>query len=169
MYKKRTGAERGGRVIGWLRLGGLYIPIPVFLPIFFINFELHVPTLDTNGRVRRACIRSVSTDQGNDLHKPKVIGSATEGALVILAADWGVNSVSVKDVSLMYTLLCYYRRCWSYWGWFWWWSSSCGGRRWWCGGLVGSSFVSRQGPELPINACEKIDSRFRNAVSVFVK
>lgn len=37
--------------------------------------------------------------QGHMLHKPKVIGSATEGALVILAAEWGFNATAVKDVS----------------------------------------------------------------------
>ena len=36
--------------------------------------------------------------KGHDLHKPNVIGSATEGALVILAAEWGYNATTVKDV-----------------------------------------------------------------------
>lgn len=40
-----------------------------------------------------------SASQGDELHKPKVIGSATEGALVILAAEWGFNAGNVKDVS----------------------------------------------------------------------
>lgn len=40
-----------------------------------------------------------SAVQGDELHKPKVIGSATEGALVILAAEWGFNAANVKDVS----------------------------------------------------------------------
>lgn len=44
--------------------------------------------------------RSLVGLQGNELHKPKVIGSATEGALVILAAEWGINSSIVKEVSL---------------------------------------------------------------------
>ena len=36
--------------------------------------------------------------KGHDLHKPNVIGSATEGALVILAAEWGFNATTVKEV-----------------------------------------------------------------------
>lgn len=46
--------------------------------------------------------------KGHDLHKPNVIGSATEGALVILAAEWGYNATTVKEVGnllLVYTVV----------------------------------------------------------------
>eukprot|EP00752_Nemacystus_decipiens_P003489 g3222.t1 len=50
-----------------------------------------------NIAINRSCTVHFKDEEGHDLHKPKVIGSATEGALVILAADWGFNSISVKD------------------------------------------------------------------------
>eukprot|EP00903_Cladosiphon_okamuranus_P006006 g5926.t1 len=50
-----------------------------------------------NIAINRSCTVHFKDEEGHDLHKPKVIGSATEGALVILAAEWGFNSIAVKD------------------------------------------------------------------------
>lgn len=47
--------------------------------------------------------------QGHELHKPKVIGSATEGALVILTSEWGINVASMKNVRNIFYVVFYYR------------------------------------------------------------
>ncbi|KAG5188374.1 hypothetical protein JKP88DRAFT_304841 [Tribonema minus] len=49
-----------------------------------------------NCAINRSCEVHFKGEDGKQLHKPKVIGSATEGALVILAMDWGFNAVSLK-------------------------------------------------------------------------
>jgi magnesium-transporting ATPase (P-type) len=51
-----------------------------------------------NCSINRSCEVHFNDEHGKPLHKPKVIGSATEGALVILTTDWGFNVVSLKKV-----------------------------------------------------------------------
>ncbi|CAM9679931.1 unnamed protein product [Ascophyllum nodosum] len=53
--------------------------------------------LSQNITINRSCEVRFKDEEGHELHKPKVIGSATEGALVILAAEWGFNATIVKD------------------------------------------------------------------------
>ncbi|CAM9667058.1 unnamed protein product, partial [Hapterophycus canaliculatus] len=65
-----------------------------------ISSSLSPASLDLvsqNIAINRSCTVRFKDDEGHELHKPKVIGSATEGALVILAAEWGFNSIAVKD------------------------------------------------------------------------
>ncbi|KAG5190998.1 hypothetical protein JKP88DRAFT_296915 [Tribonema minus] len=49
-----------------------------------------------NCSINRSCKLHFKDEHGKVLHKPKVIGSATEGALVILTTDWGFNVVTLK-------------------------------------------------------------------------
>eukprot|EP00904_Undaria_pinnatifida_P005265 jgi/Undpi1/1869/HiC_scaffold_12.g05256.m1 len=53
--------------------------------------------ISQNIAINRSCDVHFKDEDGHDLHKPNVIGSATEGALVILAAEWGFNATTVKE------------------------------------------------------------------------
>lgn len=77
----------GGKVVGadQLRVAGS-IP-PEVLDLVTQNCALN-----------RSCEVHFKGEDGKPLHKPKVIGSATEGALVILCMDWGFNVISLKKV-----------------------------------------------------------------------
>ncbi|CAM9705481.1 unnamed protein product, partial [Phaeothamnion confervicola] len=46
--------------------------------------------------VNRSVDVKFTDPEGNKLHKPKVIGNATEGSLVLLLSEWGFDVVSMK-------------------------------------------------------------------------
>jgi len=54
--------------------------------------------LTQNSAINRSCDVHFKNEKGEKLHRPKVIGSATEGALVILASDLGCNVLTTKKV-----------------------------------------------------------------------
>ncbi|CAM9381353.1 unnamed protein product [Chrysoparadoxa australica] len=49
-----------------------------------------------NCAINRSCDVHFKDEHGKALHKPRVIGNATEGALAILSTEWGFNVVSLK-------------------------------------------------------------------------
>jgi Ca2+-transporting ATPase len=63
--------------------------------------SIPVPAQDLvahNFALNRSCEVHFKDEAGKPLHKPKVIGNATEGALSILASDWGLNVISLKKI-----------------------------------------------------------------------